>query len=147
MIGCLPACDAPSGGWLEAQCGAGPNLAGLRRRVAALTTAPPFTPYFADFREPWLFQDAESAAETLRCTGFVNVKTSIEPALAFLEDAGQYTEFVRNIVLRRHLDNIPTEVERAQFTDMLTKQAVHDDPPFSLDYWRLNLRARRGWRS
>jgi trans-aconitate 2-methyltransferase len=133
-----------SGGWLEAQCGGGPNIARLRERINALAATPEFSRYFADFREPWLFQDAESAAETLRRAGFVAIETSVEPALTVLENAEHYGEFVRNIILRRHLRNIPSETERARFMAKLTEQATQDEPPFSIDYWRLNLRGRKG---
>jgi trans-aconitate 2-methyltransferase len=132
-----------SGGWLEAQCGGGPNIARLRGRANALAATPAFAAYFADFRGPWLFQDAASAAETLRRSGFVAVETSVEPALTVLDDAKHYSEFVRNIIVRRHIENILTEQERAQFVAKLTEQAAQDDPPFSIDYWRLNLRGRK----
>jgi trans-aconitate 2-methyltransferase len=133
-----------SGGWLEAQCGGGPNIAHVREQVNTLVASPDYADHFAGFREPWLFQDAEGAAETLRRAGFVEVKTSVEPALTVLNDAEHYSEFVRNIIVRRHLENIPTEAERARFMAKLTEQAAQDDPPFSLDYWRLNLRGRKG---
>lgn len=130
------------GGWLEAQCGGGPNIQRLRKRTDALAATEHFARYFANFREPWCFQDAADAAECLRRTGFVAVETSVEPALTVLDDAAHYSEFVRNIILRRHLENIPTEPERATFMAILSKQAAADDPPYSLDYWRLNLRGR-----
>lgn len=132
------------GGWLEAQCGGGPNIARVRERANVLVGSPEFAAYFAGFREPWLFQDAESAARTLRRAGFVDVETSVEPALTVLDNAEHYREFVPNIILRRHLENIPTAAERQQFMARLTEQAARDDPPFSLDYWRLNLRGRKG---
>ena len=128
------------GGWLEAQCGGGPNLEQLRRRADALAATPKFAPYFAGFREPWLYQDAEGAAATLRRAGFVDVETSVEAAATVLDDAAHYREFVRNIILRRHLENLPTEQQRSEFMTMMTDQAAQDDPPFLLDYWRLNLR-------
>ncbi len=131
------------GGWLEAQCGGGPNITRVRTRANSLAASREFAAYFADFREPWLFQDAESAAETLCHAGFIDVETSVEPALTFLDSAEHYGEFVRNIILRRHLENIPGEFERRRFMARLTEQAAHDDPPFSLDYWRLNLRGRK----
>ena len=130
------------GGWLEAQCGGGPNLAALRNRANALAATGNFAPFFADFREPWLYQDAEEAAETLRHAGFVDVDTSIEPAPTYLDSAEQYNEFVRNIIMRRHLENIPAQADRDEFMAALTQQAAVDDPPFLLDYWRLNLRGR-----
>jgi trans-aconitate 2-methyltransferase len=130
------------GSWLEAQCGGGPNLVQLRQRIEALAATPSFAPFFAGFREPWLFQYAEGAAETLQRAGFVDVETSIEPTPTVLDSADHYTEFVRNIIVRRHLENFPTEELRAQFMARLTEQAAEDDPPFSLAYWRLNLRGR-----
>ena len=78
----------------------------------------------------------------MRRTGFAGVQTSLEPALTVLYDASQYAEFVRNIILRKHLEQLPTEDLRMEFMENLTARAAADDPPFSLDYWRLNLRAR-----
>lgn len=132
-----------AGGWLEAQCGGGPNIARLRARTNALAAKPPFAAYFEGFHEPWLFQDAEGAANALHRAGFVDVETSVEPALTVLEGDAQYKEFVRNIILHRHLKNIPTEQERGEFMSVLAEQAAADDPPFSLDYWRVNLRGRK----
>lgn len=129
-------------GWLEAQCGGGPNIARLRGRANALAATPKFAPYFSGFREPWLFQDAESAAAWLRRAGFADIETSVEAAPTVLNDANHYREFVPNIILRRHLQNLPSENLRAEFIEHLTEQAAKDDPPFLLDYWRVNLRAR-----
>jgi trans-aconitate methyltransferase len=129
-------------GWLEAQCGGGPNLVRLRDRANALAATPRFAGYFAGFREPWLYQDAEGAAAGLRRAGFVEVETSLEAAPTVLDSSEQYREFVRNVIFLRHLENLPTEKEQDDFVAALTKQAADDDPPFSLDYWRLNLRGR-----
>jgi hypothetical protein len=126
------------------QCGGGPNLITLRNRANALAATPRFAPFFAGFCEPWLFQDAEAAAESLGRTGFVELETSIESAPTVLDSAEQYKEFVRNIIFRRHLENIPSEELRSEFMAELTTQAAGDDPAFSLDYWRLNLRGRAG---
>ena len=131
------------GGWLEAQCGGGPNLQRLRDRVPALAATPQIAPFLAGFREPWLFEDAQGAAATLRRAGFVDIETSIEPAPTILADVAEYSDFVRNIILQRHLEKLPTEAHRAQFMARLTAQAAEDDPPFSLNYWRLNLRGRK----
>jgi trans-aconitate 2-methyltransferase len=130
------------GGWLEAQCGGFGNLVRLRQRVDALAASPEFAPFFAGFREPWLYQDAKSAADGLRRAGFVDVETSVEEAPTVLSDAQGYTEFVRNIILRRHMENISSEEGRKRFIQLLTDQAAQDDPQFFLDYWRLNLRGR-----
>ena len=130
------------GGSLEAQCGGGPNLVRLRGRANTLAARPMFARYFVGFREPWLYEDAEGAAQKLRDAGFADVETSIVAAPTVLDDAAHYKEFVRNIIMRRHLENIPSEAEREEFIACLAEQAAKDDPPFLLDYWRLNLRGR-----
>ena len=130
------------GGWLEAQCGGGSNVAHLRSRANELSATAPYAKFFAGFREPWLFQNAEDAAASMRRAGFIDVETSLEPAGIVLDNAAHYSEYVRNIVLRRHLENLPTEDLRAEFMATLTTQAAADAPPFSLDYTRLNLRGR-----
>jgi len=130
------------GGWLEAQCGGGPNIKRLRDRADALAATPRFAAFFAGFREPWLYQDAQGAAASLKRAGFIDVETSIEPAPTVMTDAEHYKEFVRNIIFRRHLEQLPTAALKDEFMDALTVQAANDEPPYSLDYWRLNLRGR-----
>ncbi|HYA23257.1 MAG TPA: class I SAM-dependent methyltransferase [Terriglobales bacterium] len=127
------------GGWLRAQCGGGPNLARLRKRMDALTAAPRYARFFAHFRNPWVYNDAATAADLMREAGFVEVDTSLEPALTVLQNAEKYSEFVRSVIVRRHLEEIPDLALRTEFVAELAHQATLDDPPFSLDYWRLNL--------
>jgi trans-aconitate 2-methyltransferase len=128
-----------AGGWLQAQCGGGGNLARLRRRVAELAQTPRYAPYLAQFAEPWFYADAALAADILQRAGFANVETSVEAAPTVLENAQQYEEFVSNIILRTHLRQIPSKELRSKFVTELTEQAATDDPPYALDYWRLNL--------
>jgi trans-aconitate 2-methyltransferase len=130
------------GGWLQAQCGGGPNLARLRRRIAELAATAKFARYFGGFREPWTYNDAETAAAIMRRAGFIEVETSLEAAPTILEGSKQYSEFLRTAILRQHLQRIPDEESRTAFVAVLAGQAAADDPPFSLDYWRLNLSAK-----
>jgi trans-aconitate methyltransferase len=130
------------GGWLEAQCGGGPNIARVRQRANELAGTPRFKKYFQNFREPWLYEDAHGAARKLENAGFMDVETTVQAAPTVLDNAAHYSEFLRNIVLRTHLEYIPTEEERDEFMAILTQQAAQDNPPFLLDYWRLNLRGR-----
>jgi trans-aconitate methyltransferase len=132
-----------SGGWLQAQCGGGANIARLRERMKALAAAPHFAPFLADFPEPWLFRNAEDAAASLRRAGFVDVQTSLEAAPTMLEDRTRFTEFVRTVIVRAHLERLPDAGLREQYVARLADQAASDDPPFLLDYWRLNLSARK----
>lgn len=132
-----------SGGWLRAQCGGGPNIARLRERMNALAVRPPYSPFLASFPSPWLYQDAAGAADTLRRASFVEVETSLVPAPAVMEDRLHYMEFVRTVIVRAHLDRLPSAELRDQYVSQLADQAAADDPPFLLDYWRLNLSGKK----
>lgn len=129
------------GGRLHAQCGGGPNLARLRKRMCDLARSAEFAPYLAGSAEPWLFQDAQSMKCTLRRAGFVEIETSVESAPTVLEGRQQYADFVRTVIVRTQVEKLPSESARSFYVRSLTDLAVKDNPPFSLDYWRLNLSA------
>ena len=131
------------GGWLQAQCGGGQNLARLGTRMAALAASPTFAPFLASFRSPWLYQDAEGAVDTLRRAGFVELQTGLEAAPTLFDDRRHYTQFMKTVIVHTHLDRLPDEHLRDQYVSALADQAANDDPPFLLDYWRLNLSARK----
>jgi trans-aconitate 2-methyltransferase len=130
------------GSWLIAQCGGAGNLNRLRTRVAALSQAPDYKPYLGEYRDSWVFADAEITARRLSEAGFVEIKTWLEPAPTTFPDAAHYLEFLATAVLHRHLERLPDAKVREYFLSTLAVQAATDDPPFTLDYWRLNLDAR-----
>ena len=131
------------GGWLHAQCGGGPNLERLRGRVHALSQLSEFSPWLAQFREPWFFSDDLGAADRLRKTGFIDVDTGLEAAPFVAPDSGQFRDYLRVFVLHRHLELLPSDAVRHKFLDDVVTACGKDDPPWTLDYWRLNLRARK----
>jgi len=131
------------GGWLQAQCGGGQNIARLAGRMDVLAKSPKFAPFLASFPSPWLYQDAEGAADALQRAGFVGVQTNLEAAPTLLDDRQHYAEFVKTVILRTHLGRLPDSNLREQYVSELADQAANDDPPFLLDYLRLNLSARK----
>ena len=131
------------GGRLFAQCGGGPNLAGAHALAEDVMRSAPFASYFADWTGIWEFATADLTAERLRRAGFTDVCTNIEPAPTTLADETSYREFVTTVIYNSHLARLPEGSLRARFVDEVTLRAARQDPPFTLDYWRLNLDARR----
>ena len=121
----------------------GPNLQRLRERVHALSQTAEFAPYLAHFAEPWFFASAEDAAERLRNAGFVEVRTGLEEAPFPTSGSDEFRSYLRTFVLHRHLELLPSEGLRHKFVGELANQCASDNPPWTLDYWRLNLRARK----
>jgi trans-aconitate 2-methyltransferase len=132
-----------SGGRLHAQCGGGPNLAHAHELAERVMRAAPFRPYFAGWPGPWEFADAATTAERLRAAGFVDIDTSLEEAPTPLASETDYREFVTTVIYHPHLERLPSAGLKQAFIDRVTALAAKDDPPFTLDYWRLNMQARK----
>jgi len=130
------------GGRLVSQWGGRKNLARIRERTARLRASEPFARFFEGYREPWLYATAEETATRMAQAGFADVRTWLESAPARFDGAQSFREFVTNVVLRDEIAHLPDEATRAQYLDTVVQQAGHDDPPFELDYWRLNADAR-----
>jgi trans-aconitate methyltransferase len=130
------------GGRLVAQCGGGPNLARLYERADALTLSREFAPYFADWHRPWNFANAETTKRRLEAAGFANATASTRPAPVSFPDASAYRSFIRTVCIRPHLSLLPAALHE-RFIDALAARAAEDDPPFTLDYWRLDMTATR----
>jgi trans-aconitate methyltransferase len=131
------------GGWLVAQCGGGPNVARLMRRASVLTATEPYAAYFSGWSDPREFADDVTTAERLRAAGFADVVTGLEPAPTILAGADEFREFLTTVNMHGHLARLPAGPLRRRFVDELTELAAGDDPPYLLDYCRLNIRARR----
>jgi trans-aconitate 2-methyltransferase len=132
-----------SGGRLHAQCGGGPNLAHAHELAERVMHAPPFLPHFADWPGPWEFAEATTTAARLRAAGFVEIDTNLEEAPTTLASEADYREFVTTVIYHPHLERLPSAELRQAFIDRVTALAATDDPPFTLDYWRLNMQARK----
>ena len=131
------------GGRLHAQCGGGPNLAHAHELAEHVMHSPAFRPYFANWPGPWEFADATTTADRLRAAGFADIETGLEAAPTPLATEADYREFVTTVIYHPHLERLPAANLKQAFVDRVTELAAKDDPPFTLDYWRLNMQARK----
>lgn len=129
------------GGRLVAQCGGGPNVAVLHARAERLMRTR-YLPWFDGWRDPWYFADVESTRRRLAAVGFERIELSLEEAPTTFPNAREFAEFITTVCVRTHLARLP-RAERHAFVEALTVEAAGDSPPFTLDYWRLNIAARR----
>ena len=131
------------GGRVRAQCGGGANLARVLARANALAREPEYATEFAGWNRPSNFASAEETQARLARAGFADVRAWIEPAPVTFADADAFRTFVATVVLRPYLPRIDGDQRRAAFVECLVDAASRDDPAYTLDYWRLNLTARR----
>ena len=132
------------GGTIVAQCGGGPNLDmtyGRARHIIA--RRPDYARYFENFSEPVHFAFPEQTVARLRAIGFSEPKAWLVSTPTSIGDPQIFREFLRTVVLRAHVARLPEDgVE--YLLQQMTVLAAEDDPPFTLDYWRLNIDARKG---
>jgi trans-aconitate 2-methyltransferase len=130
------------GGRLVSQCGGGPNLQELYVRAQRLRTTPAFAAYFEGWGDPWHFAAPEQTHERLRQAGFSGIRVTLEPAHTPFPDLATYEEFITTVCMRHHTERLP-EALRQPFVHELARQATGDNPPLTLDYWRLNADGRK----
>jgi trans-aconitate 2-methyltransferase len=130
------------GGRFVAQCGGGPNLATLIARAHALMDSARYAAYFDGWRDPWNFADIPTTVLRLEQAGFSAIDVFLEEAPTTIEDRASYVDFLACVCVQHHVERLPI-AEQRPFLDALADLAASDDPPFTLDYWRLNLSARK----
>lgn len=130
------------GGRLVAQCGGRGNLARIRERTSHLLNDARWRRRFAGWRDPWELASPETTRERLRQAGFTDILAWTESSPQSFENETAFATFVSNVVLRLHLARLADADERRVFVGALARQSAGDDPPFTLDYVRLNLEAR-----
>ncbi len=131
------------GGWLVAQCGGAGNLKLVLKHANDLAQEPPFHESLASWPGPWHFSSNGETAERLNAAGFEHIETALLDAPVTQPDAASFAEFARSVVFGEHLARLPNAETRARFIAGITEQVGQDDPPFTLDYRRLNIRAQR----
>lgn len=130
------------GGRFIAQCGGFGNLQGLLERTRRLMGDSAWAPAFDGWTEPWLFATVPDTMVRLEQAGFTAVEVTIHDAPTPLPDRATYEDFVACVCLRHHLARLPGD-RRAAFVGALGEQAAADPHPFTLDYRRLNITARK----
>jgi len=128
-------------GRLEAQCGGGPNLARLLAHTHDLMRDPRYAAHFGQWTDPWMFADVNETIARLDAAGFRDVHADLEPAPTTMKDRAAFVDFIACVCVRHHVDTLPVPLRRP-FVESLADAAAADDPPFTLDYWRLNISAR-----
>ena len=131
------------GGLVHAQCGGGENLRRIQSRAFDLSQTPEFAPLFAHWKWATYYADVASTVDRLRSAGFVDIDVTLEAAPFVFPNGDAFATFVSTVVLRAFLARITDVDRRREFVKRITAMAANDTPAFELDYWRLNIRARR----
>jgi trans-aconitate 2-methyltransferase len=142
LFGCMYRALVP-GGRLIAQCGGGPNLVTVRAHIAAVAANDPLLAPLVGWDGPWNNADADTTAARLRSVGFCDIETSVTPAPVPFADTAHLRAHLTTIILRSHLHLLGPEPAPQHLLDGVIARMAADQPPLTLDHWRLNISARR----
>jgi len=130
------------GGRLIAQCGGAKNLDRLYGRARALSQSAEYRDHFGGWKDFNHFENVADTEQRLRQAGFSDIDVSLVSSPVTFDTPAAFKEFVAAVCLRHHLDRLPSG-DRDEFLTKITDQARGDDPALTLDYWRLNITARK----
>lgn len=131
------------GGRLVAQCGGQGNLARILGRLAVILEEPAIARYFVGVHPTWHFASDDETAARLSHIGFTDVRTALVPAPTLFESRETFRAFATNVVLGRRLGPLQDSRLKAEVIERVVELHVHDEPPFVLDYVRLDIGAMR----
>ena len=131
------------GGRLVAQCGGGPNLVALRAHVAAVAAGDARLAALRGWPGPWEFADAPTTRARLSAAGFVPLGVSVTAAPVTLASPEVLAAHLRAVTLRSHLAVIGDAAARDALVAGVVARCMDDEPPLTLDHWRLDIDALR----
>lgn len=130
------------GGRLHAQCGGAGNLRRAIGRAREVAAQGPWARALEGFEDTWHFATVEDSRRDLAAAGFRVDRVELVDAPTPFATPEAYREFVGAVVLRHFVARLPEELQ-GPFLDAVTARAQADAPALTLDYVRLELRARR----
>jgi len=130
------------GGRVIAQCGGAGNLDRLYGRARALMDCSEYRVHFIGWTSFNHFENVADTEQRLYRAGFEAIDVSLVNSPVTFDTPAAFNEFVAAVCLRHHLDRLPSAA-RDGFMTQITDQASGDHPPLTLDYWRLNIAARK----
>lgn len=131
------------GGEILISCGGEGNLDRIRRIARDVTTRAPFAKRFEGWEPPWHYEDDSSTTERLYIAGFRDAQVSLTPAPTPFPDRDSFERFATIVVLRPYLQRLADEGARAAFVRGFMASVEADPGGFTMDYVRLQIRARR----
>ena len=131
------------GGEVLVQCGGEGNIERARLLAKTLMQEAPFARHFGTWNAPWWYYDDASTSERLFIAGFEAVETGLEPMLVTFPDRSAMEAFLRAVVLNPYLRRLPDESLKTQFVETFLDRTEAAGHAWTLDYVRLNARARK----
>lgn len=131
------------GGRMRVQCGGGNIYAKLGQAWRAAWAKEPFAEHLGGYRDGKKYRSPEEAAASLRRAGWTEVRAWAFDAPVPFESEDDAALYLRTIILRDHVANLPPDLHEPYVRTVIAEYLDRFGPPFTADYVRLNMWARR----
>lgn len=131
------------GGELLAQCGGQDNLENAIAILDRVASSDPFRQHFAGWKKPWNFAAPGDTEKLLYEAGFKNASAHLSAAPVTFADRGQFSTFVKTLVVRAHLARLPAAHQGSFLEAYLDECERQPQKKWLLDYVRLNITAEK----
>jgi trans-aconitate 2-methyltransferase len=124
------------GGRLVAQCGGAGNIDRFHGIMREVADAPPFDEYIGGWEGPWNYAGPAETGARLAAAGFTDAQCWLQE---WPVEPDEPEEFIRTVCMGHHLERMPEDL-RPLYVERVWERVPK---PFTLDYVRLNIDARR----
>jgi trans-aconitate methyltransferase len=131
------------GGRMRAQCGGGDIFARLTPAVDAVRAREAFAPHTTSTGDAKNFRTPAEAVAAMQRAGWTDARADTFDAPVEFEDENDAVLYLATIILRDHTHHIPEDLQDSYFRAIFHEYIDRYGPPFTADYVRLNLWARR----
>jgi trans-aconitate 2-methyltransferase len=141
LFGCLFRATKP-GGRFRAQCGGGANIARLMDATEAVEERESYSRYLkmAEFRK---YRSAEEATAAMERAGWAEARAELFDSPVRFDNNDDAALYLRTIILQRHVAALPSEHQQPFLEAVIDETVRRYGEPFTADYVRLDLWARR----
>ena len=142
LFGSLHRATKP-GGRMRAQCGGFGNNDHVLESASAVREQPRFEPHFRGFSDSKTYRTPEAATAALERAGWCDVRARLFAQPIPFDSHDEGALYVQTILLRDHIARLP-DADRDAYAHAVVEETVgRYGEPYTADYVRLDLWARR----
>jgi trans-aconitate 2-methyltransferase len=141
LFGCLYLATKPDGRF-RAQCGGAGNITRLMEATESVEQREPYASYLGqvEFRK---YRTEEEAQAAMEHAGWSDVRASLFESPVRFDNYDEASLYLRTIILQRHVAALPEEHQEQFLRAVIDETIRRFGEPFTADYVRLDLWARR----
>jgi trans-aconitate 2-methyltransferase len=102
-----------------------------------------FKEHFANWKQSWYFPKPNETESLLQKVGFKEIQVDLSSQITSFPDRQSFATFVRTVIMKPFLGYLPDANRKEQFIDAVLNEFEGQGWPWSLEFIRLTISARK----